>query len=57
MPPVDDEAREFWLRSFSDDELASLASAVFKEPVAAETISANRLALAASGRILDAAAL
>ena len=48
VPPVDDTARRFWLKRFSDVELASLASGCFGRVVSPAVIHSRRIVLLGS---------
>jgi hypothetical protein len=54
---VTDDDRAFWLTTFTDFDLANIASAVFQQPIPEATFSERRAVLVASGRIPDATAL
>ena len=51
MPPVDDSARRYWLRRFSDSEIANIASGIFGRAVSADTIHLRREVLLASAHV------
>ena len=48
IPPVDDSARRYWLKRFSDSELASIASGIWGHTISPDAIHSRRATLLAS---------